>query len=127
MKPSLAPYFLIALFLLFSFVCLAESHASQDTPQYLKLYSLYVFEYQDTPPFETIRTMVWNEATGFSEVTDTPDYLYTLVTVEGGNLRHGYVMRDSSSGACFFLEMSAHLGIDGQPHVDRHEWVTCPE
>lgn len=126
MKRSLAPYGLIALGLLFLFVCLIESSASNTRQAYLKLYSLYMFEYSDMPPFETIRPMAWNAETGFHEISQAPDYLYTFVYLEDGLLRHGYVMQDAVSGDCFYLEMQTDDEM-GNPHVDRHEWVTCPD
>lgn len=123
MKPSLAPYLLIAIALLFSFVCLVESHAAQER-QYLLLHSLYVFEYQDIAPFEAIRPMAWNAETGFSEISETPDYLYTIVWLDDGLLRHGYVLRDVSSGDCFLLGMQDDDSLL-DPHVNEHEWITC--
>ena len=91
---------------------------------YLLLYSLYVFEYQDNPPFETIRPMQWDSVKGFSEITENPDYLYTIVYLKNGSIRHGYVMQDVSTGDCFFLEMQTDDAM-GNPHVERNEWVSC--
>lgn len=82
---------------------LAIAADGQETQSYLILHSLYVFEYQDNLPYETLRPMRWDNELGFSELTETPHYLYTIV--DFANHQHGYVLQDRTSGDCFLLMM----------------------
>lgn len=116
------------LTLLLTCLCLliAVVATKAQSNQYLLLYNLYVFEYREEAPFETIRPMQWDSVNGFSEISEAPDYLYTLIWLEDGKLRHGYVLRDVSSGDCLFLGMQTDDTLL-EPHVAEHQWVTCHE
>lgn len=114
---------LILIVSLLSLVLLSSGQEAQ-TNDYLILHSLYVFEYQESLPYETIRPMQWDSVNGFSEITESPDYLYTIV--DFANREHGYVLQDVTSGACFYLGMQTDDPML-EPHVAAHEWVTCPE
>lgn len=113
---------LILIVSLLSLVLLSSGQEAQ-TNDYLILHSLYVFEYQESLPYETIRPMQWDNVNGFSEISETPDYLYTVVS---SDLIVTYVLQDATSGDCFALEMQTDDPML-EPHVAQHEWVTCPE
>lgn len=113
----------ISLFLFGLALFVTLSTAQETSQQYLILHSLYVFEYQENLPYETIRPMQWDNVNGFSEISETPDYLYTVVS---SDLIVTYVLQDATSGDCFALEMQTDDPML-EPHVAQHEWVTCPE
>lgn len=82
MKISLTPYFIFALAILFMFVCLIESNASNTTrPRYtLSLPRAPFINYDMDSLPEFARPICWEEETGYCDTFETEPYMIYSVT-----------------------------------------------
>lgn len=120
---ALGRFALVLVGIVLLFACYAAFYAGVAMGQgtrYLMLNRLYEFEYLDMLPFTPYREMQWDSVRGFSELSDTPDYLYTIID---SDLRLGYVLQDVTSGNCFVLYLREAYGEDNMPHVQEARWL----
>ncbi len=129
MKPSLAPYLLIALFLLLLFVCLAESHAAATARyQMIRIDNAgWFWTWHADKPYTTIRELCWDDAANdfcepslsFSRMT----WIYEVIDHANDTRTTIYRLR---RGGCIAWAWHNDYGTDGNPHIALAELITCP-
>lgn len=86
----------------------------------------FLFSNYENLPFQIINEMCWNDDIGFcdsnliSEATPRELWIVTdWLTDKQGSI---YQIGDS----CYWWMYQQSYGVDNQPHVDEHYWISCP-
>lgn len=100
------------------------SAAQESTPRYMIMQNQFVFERVDELPYEILRPMCWDETAGWCDagMDDAGHRLVYLIDFETD--RHGVVMQNDTG--CWLWWFEAQYGVDNNPHIDEHFWITCP-
>ena len=115
---------LVSLMLLAGLIMwIVEDVRAQDTEHYLILHSRLNFEYSNRLPYVEEGHMCWNADAGFCDIEGDPVEMYRVI--EHDTL--AYTIVYLADNGCFALTMQKYLGEDGQPHVQRAQWVSCEE
>ena len=121
MKISLTPYLIFALALLFMFVCLIESNASNEArPRYtLALPRAPFINYDMDSLPEFARPICWELDTGYCDTFDNPYLIYTVTDWKDETLG-GIWMSDDDCYLMMYYSQAEHPYIAG--------WLReCPE
>jgi hypothetical protein len=119
---------LIMIVLGFLFVlALNTSAASVQRPRYTitnGAVSLYFFNFEALP-FEILRPMCWNGATGWCDDILTQQRGRELwIVTDWHEQRQGAIY--GVRGECYWWMYQPEVGQDGHPHIMEHFWIECP-
>jgi hypothetical protein len=105
---------------LFQFSTVAQDNHSR----YLIMENQFVFERVNELPYELLGPMCWNETEGWCDegMEQAGHRLFYLIDFE--TERHGVVMQNDTG--CWIWWFRPEYGIDNNPHIEAHSWITCP-
>jgi hypothetical protein len=90
--------------------------------------AVFVFTNHDTLPFQIIEPMCWDDhASRFcDEALWTTSYSQAWIITDWNpdNPKLGAIYQNGDS--CYWWMYQPTYGVDGQPHIDEHYWISCP-
>jgi hypothetical protein len=111
--------------LLLSLMLLAGVVVSQVRPQFttFRPKAVWMFENHVEDPYTTLDQMCYDDKAGrwCDPITD-PYQIEIMVDWLGLEVGEVYY----SDEGCFLWTYRPFWGEDGNPHINRHDWVTCP-
>jgi hypothetical protein len=103
----------------------AAAEAQGLMSRYLILQNQFLFERVNLFPYEILRPMCWSPKVGWCDkgMEQAGHRVVYVIDYETG--RYGVVMQNDSG--CWFWWFKESFGVDNNPHIDEHYWITCPE